>query len=163
MGILNLLNALINLAIICLIVFLLFKMAKKIMVFITNNSSVSKRKTAELKKGDGMDIKQMEVIIYCPYCKEELNVKNGELYCKDGESYFSKHIEKVFNEKIGNSKKTKTLISTSGNSKEGRFFCVNCGNKMMKIESMHEICLCCGFEITKGMYYEIIELNPHKK
>lgn len=100
--------------------------------------------------------------MYCPYCKEELKVNNEELYCKDGDCYFSKHIEEVFNEKIVNSIKAKALISTSENSKEGLFFCVNCGNKMKKIESMHEVCLCCGFEITKGMYYEIIERHPHR-
>jgi|GEM_PF-3576944 len=99
--------------------------------------------------------------MYCPYCKEELEANNGELYCKVGDSYFSKHIEKVFDEKIDNSKKAKVNMPKVENGEEGRFFCVNCGNKMKKIDSMHEVCICCGFEINKSMYFEIIELNPH--
>ena len=99
--------------------------------------------------------------MYCPYCKEELKIKNGELYCKVGDSYFSKHIEKVFDKKIDNSKKAKIHIPNVENSEEGYFFCVNCRNKMKEIESMNEICICCGFEINKSMYSEIIELNPH--
>lgn len=47
------------------------------------------------------------------------------------------------------------------NSEEGYFFCVNCGNKIKKNESMHEICICCRFEINKSMYFEITERNPH--
>ncbi|MDD9266191.1 hypothetical protein ACFPES_04000 [Paenibacillus sp. GCM10023248] len=99
--------------------------------------------------------------MYCPYCKEELKVKNEELYCKAGDSYFSKHIEKVFNGAIDNSKEVKVRIPEVENSEAGRFFCVNCGSEMMKIESMHEVCTCCGFEIDKRTFYEIIERNPH--
>jgi DNA-directed RNA polymerase subunit RPC12/RpoP len=97
--------------------------------------------------------------MYCPYCKEELLIKNGELYCKVGTCYFSKHIVMVFKDKIDNLKKAEAL--TPKDDKEGIFFCVNCGSKMMKIESMHEVCKYCGFEINKSMYYEIIERNPH--
>ncbi|KQX51380.1 MULTISPECIES: hypothetical protein [unclassified Paenibacillus] len=100
--------------------------------------------------------------MYCPYCKEELKVNNEELYCKAGESYFSKHMEKVFNVAIDNSKEVEVRIPKVENSEAGRFFCVNCGSKMMKIESMHEVCTCCGFEINKRTFYEIIELNPHR-
>lgn len=99
--------------------------------------------------------------MYCPYCKEELKVNNGELYCKVEDIYFSKHIEKVFCEKIDNSKIDKVHVSEVENIEEGYFFCVNCGNKMKKIESMHEACICCGFEIDKSMYFKIIEFNPH--
>jgi predicted amidophosphoribosyltransferase len=99
--------------------------------------------------------------MYCPYCKEELKVYNGELYCKAAGSYFSKHIEKAFDEKIANSKKDKVHKFKVENIEDGRFFCVNCGNKMKRIESMHEVCKCCGFEINKSMYFEIVEINPH--
>ena len=71
--------------------------------------------------------------MYCPYCKEELKIKNGELYCKVGDSYFSKHIEKVFDKKIDNSKKAKLHIPNVENSevfkKEDTVLwkCSNCG------------------------------------
>ncbi len=97
--------------------------------------------------------------MYCPYCKAELLKNNGELYCKVGTSSFSKHIEMVFEDKITNLKKEKALVPKDEN--EGHFFCVNCGSKMIKIESMHEVCKDCGFAINKSMYYEIIEKNPH--
>ncbi|MEE6450523.1 hypothetical protein RAH41_08130 [Gottfriedia acidiceleris] len=100
--------------------------------------------------------------MYCPYCKEELNVKNGHLYCKNGDTYFSKHIEEAFNKKIDKFTKEKSRTLPFENSIEGFFFCVNCRNKMEKLESMHEVCHCCGFEITKGMYYAIIERHGHR-
>ena len=84
-------------------------------------------------------IKRGGKVMYCPYCKEELVNKNGELYCKVGTSSFSKHIEMVF--EIVNLKKEEALITKE--EKEGHFFCVNCGSKMMKIESMHEVCKDC--------------------
>jgi predicted amidophosphoribosyltransferase len=99
--------------------------------------------------------------MYCPYCKEELKVINEEFYCKAGNSYFSKHMVNVFNVAIDNSKEVKVRIPKVENSETGRFFCVNCGSKMMKIESMHEVCTCCGFEINKRSFYEIVETNPH--
>ncbi|NQX61106.1 hypothetical protein [Paenibacillus qinlingensis] len=100
--------------------------------------------------------------MYCPYCKEELRINEGELYCNAGDSYFSKHMEKVFNEAIDNCKDVKVRIPKVENSETGKFFCVNCGSKMMKIKSMHEVCTCCGFEINKRTFYEIIERNPHR-
>ncbi|WP_127583765.1 hypothetical protein [Paenibacillus koleovorans] len=100
--------------------------------------------------------------MYCPYCREELKFNNAKLYCKAGDSYFSKHMEKVFNETIENSKEVKVQISEVEKSELGSFFYVNCGSKMRKIESMHEVCTCCGFEINKSTYYEIVKINPHR-
>ena len=101
--------------------------------------------------------------MFCPYCKDELEVRNGELYCKTGKCYFSKHIESALIEKIGNTKNFQLCKLDDEDKKEGHFHCVNCGNKMKKIEPIHEVCICCGFEINKSMYHEIIELNPHFK
>jgi hypothetical protein len=102
-----------------------------------------------------------EIQMYCPYCKEELKIKDGELYCETGNSYFSKRIENRFEEAIRNSQGDQINNDIVENSMEGIFHCVNCGQSMHRTEPMHEVCICCGFEINKSMFYEIIELNPH--
>lgn len=50
MGNFGLGTALINLAIFLLVAFVIFKIVKKIIIFITNNSSLSKRKIEELEQ-----------------------------------------------------------------------------------------------------------------
>ncbi|MFB7142748.1 hypothetical protein ACFCYN_24440 [Gottfriedia sp. NPDC056225] len=46
----NFVNAIIVLAIICLFWFVVVKIVKKIMLFVVNNSSIAKAKTAEIEK-----------------------------------------------------------------------------------------------------------------
>jgi ribosomal protein L37AE/L43A len=100
--------------------------------------------------------------MYCPYCKCELKIKSGELYCKNRNNYFSKHIGKVFEEKIDGSQKIQGDLTRLDDTEEGRFYCVNCGEKMRRNGTMQEVCTQCGFQINKSMYYEITELNPHR-
>lgn len=100
--------------------------------------------------------------MYCPYCKDELEIKNEELFCKTTGCYFSKHIEKVFKEKIEDSRRNQEIQTDCVNNEEGHFYCVNCGNKMKRSGLWQEVCINCGFEINKSMYHEIIELNPHQ-
>lgn len=46
----NFVNALIVLAMICLFVFVVVKIVKNIILFVVNNSSISKAKTAEIEQ-----------------------------------------------------------------------------------------------------------------
>jgi len=100
--------------------------------------------------------------MYCPYCKEELKLVNGELYCDLGDCCFSKSLNNYFIGQINNLKNKEIIENENTQKENGRFYCVNCGNRMKRIEELHETCICCGFEIDKGMYFKIIELNPHK-
>jgi hypothetical protein len=95
--------------------------------------------------------------MFCPYCKNTLENRNGELYCNVG-CYFSKDVSTRFNEKIKN-----LVVDENMNiNNEGRFFCVNCVERMKKIGVMNEKCSNCGFNIDKSDYYKIIEFNPHE-
>jgi hypothetical protein len=96
--------------------------------------------------------------MYCPYCKNELKIVSGELYCQKGKCYFSKNVSKKF--KSPPNQHVESITNEVGSN--GKFFCVICGKPMRRIDPMKEICLYCGFKIDKALYYEIIELNPHE-
>lgn len=90
-----------------------------------------------------------------------MQVKNGELYCSSWNCYFLINISNHFAKELCglSGKQLKNIFEVD---RDSRFYCVNCGQKMKKLEEMHEVCMNCGFEIEKPTYYRIIEFNPHK-
>ena len=101
----------------------------------------------------------------CPYCKLDIiKSDNGELYCKKGDCYFSKIVSGKF-DKIILSENRITDFKPYINSKNSHLFCVNCGNAMKFVNetsARESICTNCGVVYDKSLYYNMIELNPHK-
>lgn len=100
--------------------------------------------------------------MYCPYCKDAMVMINGELYCKLGNCYFSKKISNRFIEKIKGLEDRRNKSADLIFKKDSKFYCVNCGDKMQRIDDLQEICTTCGFDIDKSEHYHLIEFNPHK-
>jgi DNA-directed RNA polymerase subunit RPC12/RpoP len=103
----------------------------------------------------------LKTTLYCPHCGDKLEMPGEELFCEKGSCYFSRSLTKNFLEAADNchDKSDKTNLL----QKNGNFFCIHCGVKLSKLDKTVEKCELCGFEIDKPMYFQLAELNPHRR
>lgn len=101
-------------------------------------------------------------MMFCPYCKMELETRNDEFYCRNGDCYFSKYLTSYFTNKVACQIPLIENQDEPRELKNGKFYCVYCGDKMKIIGELEEACLKCRFMINRSIYHQIVELNPHR-
>lgn len=108
----------------------------------------------------GVNGKEMNRIIFCPFCANKLIMKAGHLFCEVGGCGFSEKIQNQLEEeicKVGAQEISNPRIS------QNKYYCPNCRTELIWSESIkRNLCENCGLSLSGGFTHSLREYHNHK-